>query len=153
MPGPVVIGFDGSAGAIRAVDRAAELFPGARTLVVTCWRSSAPAARAAGTVMPRAMIAEAVEKLDASAREHALATAKEGALRATAGGLAGEPLERCAPAAVWSAISSLAGEAGARVVVVGARGLSDVASAVLGSTSHGLVHHSAVPVLVVHSDR
>ena len=79
MAGPVVIGFDGSPGAVRAIDSAAQLFPGARALVVTCWRSSAPAARAAGTVMSRGMIAEGVEKLDATSRERALATATEGA--------------------------------------------------------------------------
>ena len=153
MPGPIVVGFDGSPGAVRAIDRAAQLFPGARALVVTCWRSSAEAARAAGTVMSRGMIAQGVEQLDAASRERALATATEGARRATEAGLDAEPVERCAPAAIWSAISSLAAEAGASVVVVGVRGRSDVASAVLGSTSHGLVHHCAVPVLVVHSDR
>jgi nucleotide-binding universal stress UspA family protein len=152
-PASIVIGFDGSPGALRAIDRAAELFPGGRALVVACWRSNGPAARAAGTVMPRAMIAEAVKTLDAAARERALATATEGAQRAMQGGLDAEPVERCARAAIWSAISSLAEEAGATVVVVGARGHSDIVSAVLGSTSHGLVHHCAVPVLVVHGDR
>ena len=78
-PTTVVIGFDGSSNSRLAIESAARLYPGARTLVVTCWRSSADAARAAGTVMSRGMIAEAVAKLDGAARDHALATASEGA--------------------------------------------------------------------------
>lgn len=39
------------------------------------------------------------------------------------------------------------------LVVVGSRGRGAIKAALLGSTSHYVLHHSTVPVLIVHADR
>ena len=49
----------------------------------------------------------------------------------------------------WRMLLSTAKKHGAGAVVVGARGRSAIATALLGSVSNGLIYHSPFPVLVV----
>ena len=51
------------------------------------------------------------------------------------------------------AILGIAAAIGAELIVVGSRGLGPLAGAALGSVSQGLMRHSDVPVVVVHSPR
>ncbi|HYT81152.1 MAG TPA: universal stress protein [Actinomycetota bacterium] len=47
------------------------------------------------------------------------------------------------------AISEAAREAGAELIVVGSRGLTDFGSMMLGSVTHRLLHIGTIPVLVI----
>ena len=145
----ILIAYDGSPDSVRGIEKAARLFGGARATVATCWRSVHDAARAAHTVMPAGMIAEAVRHMDDAAREAAAAMAAEGAQLAADAGLRADSCAPCAGGAIWAALVHVADEEGADVVVVGSRGHSELRSFVLGSTAHGVVHHARVPVLVV----
>ena len=49
----------------------------------------------------------------------------------------------------FRALLHLADELDARVIVIGSRGRSAIAAAVLGSVSTGVLHHAHRPVLIV----
>ena len=57
---------------------------------------------------------------------------------------------RIAGGKTWRAICELADEVDATVIVLGARGLSRVRSALLGSVSSAVLAHTHRPVLLVH---
>lgn len=50
---------------------------------------------------------------------------------------------------VWRTILDVAGEIDAELIVIGTRGATAVQTALLGSVSNAVVHHSERPVLVV----
>ena len=88
-------------------------------------------------------------ELDEIAAEQSQETAEAGVELATAAGLAAEPLtEKVFAGPVWKAVLDAADEHEAAAIVMGSRGLTGISKA-LGSVSHGVVHHSRLPVLVV----
>ena len=117
----IIVGYDGSTDAQRAISVAAELVEG-RTVLVHVW-DPPPAGAASAAATPGlagaglSMLAEAVVRGQ--------------------GGTA------------WRDLFDVAESRNARVVVVGRRGVSRLRSALLGSVSRGLVEHARVPVLVV----
>jgi nucleotide-binding universal stress UspA family protein len=86
-------------------------------------------------------------ELDDIAREMAARAAARGLELARAGGF--EADSRVVGGKSWEAICEVADELDAELIVMGARGLSPVRSALLGSVSAQVVAHTKRPVLVV----
>ena len=145
----IVVGFDGSEGAARAIAGAATLMPGAEALVVCVYRPVLPESGAALLGASEAEVRGGARALDARRRREAQRTAERGAGLAAEGGCASRALAIAATGAVWAAIHHLAERQRAAAIVVGARELSGLGRFVLGSVSSGLVHHATRPVLVV----
>ena len=57
------------------------------------------------------------------------------------------------PDPIRQALTKRVDEACHDLVVMGSRGRGALASTVLGSVSHHMLHHSPVPVLIVHAER
>ena len=162
--GHVLLCYDGSDAAKRAIESAGHQIGGGTAIVITVWESLGSAILrnmpSGQTEFGRELtgIAEdVVDELDASTAEAALATAAEGAALAAAAGFDARPLARRALAraaertavTVWRAVLDAADEQAAELIVLGSRGRSGVKSMVLGSVSYGVVHNSERPVLIV----
>jgi nucleotide-binding universal stress UspA family protein len=148
MAGLVVIGYDGSADARRAVDVAAGVLDADAALVINVWQGSLASPMA--TVPHGAPVAPTPEddqRVERAARE----IAEEGAQRARDAGLAAEADVRQGAAAgeIAAALLDVAEQRDADVVVVGRRGMSRIAAVVLGSVSDAAVRDGRRPVLVV----
>lgn len=149
MNGPAFLCFDGSEEASNAIARAGELLGGRRALVAHAWvglTELLPHSDLQGMTGP---MAEGAEDIDSADRERAERVAAEGAQLAIGAGFEAQPIVVRQEGSVWHTLRACALKHEASVVVVGARGRSRIASALLGSVSNGLVHHAPAPVLVV----
>lgn len=148
MSAPVVIAYDGSDGAARAIACAGSLLAPRPALVVHS-HAGLPQRVFGRSLSGDGPLAEAAAEFDAGGDEEAARLAEEGAELAAAAGF--EPGEALAvrDSRPWRAVIDAAHEHNAAAIVTGARGRSSFASVVLGSVSSGIVHHSPVPVLVV----
>jgi nucleotide-binding universal stress UspA family protein len=145
--GPLLLCYDGSEDAKRAVEAAGTLFAGQRALVLTAWRPAvalrnfswwAATARAAGLAEPDQASAEAGGRL-----------AEEGARLASEVGLRAEPVAVVATGPVSMTIGEVADRHDAEVIVMGSRGLTGLRSMVLGSVSSAVARHADRPTLII----
>jgi nucleotide-binding universal stress UspA family protein len=150
----ILMSYDGSVDAQAAIESAAKLMPGAEATVLTVWEPYLDTLARSGSVGLGFGAAGGygdVDAVDAATREAAMATATEGALRATAAGLVAQPRAVSHHGGVASAILIEAAAVGADAIVMGTRGLSRVKSFLLGSVSHGVLQHADRAVLVMPS--
>ncbi|MEU9203095.1 universal stress protein [Streptomyces sp. NPDC048332] len=135
----VVLGYDESPGAARALDIAIEVADAYGEPLVLVYGAAPP-----GPVGEeyRAHY-EAVRQAGRSGLERAVAAAGRAGVPTTV-----EVIDR-SPA---QALIEAAARHGARVIVVGSWGESPIRGALLGSTPHKLLHLSTVPVLCVPTD-
>jgi nucleotide-binding universal stress UspA family protein len=151
--GPLVMAYDGSEDAQRAIVAAGRLFPGRDAVVRTVWTSFAGVAAASQVAIPAGVGAVGRERIDDDLRGRAEDMAEEGADLAVEAGLHATGAAVCADANVCNTLLESARHNGVAAIVVGARGRSVIADILLGSVSSGLVRRSPVPVLVVPPPR
>jgi nucleotide-binding universal stress UspA family protein len=155
---PILIGYDGSDTALRAVHEAAELFGSRRALVVTVWEPGlAYQSSAMTTADPRGLGAESVDpaaaqEVDDASQARADRVAEDGAALAKSLGLQAEALAVADEGNVADAIVELARKRGVAAIVVGSRGLSGLRARLEGSTSNAVAKHASCPVVLVHDD-
>jgi nucleotide-binding universal stress UspA family protein len=144
---PILICYDGSDGAERAIDAAATLF-GARHAIVLDVGPPLTAAESLATLSP-VVPGAAFEELNTA---DALDRAKVGAERARGAGFVAEARAGVA-APTWEGIVDVADDIDAAVIVVGSRGLNGAQEVLQGSVSHDIAEHAGRPVLIVPPTR
>jgi nucleotide-binding universal stress UspA family protein len=149
-PRRVLLCFDGSDDAVGAIAAAAELLGPREATVMNAWEpvaSWAPYDPASALTAGVSRLAAKELGLDETARDVARSTMERGvALALQAGFDAGGEVKQGKP---WHAICDCAREMDAALIVLGARGLSRVQSALLGSVSAAVLVHAGRPVLVI----
>lgn len=142
--------FDGSEDAVAAIAAAGELLSCRTATVIVVWEPvSVWAPYDPGAVLSAGMSRLASEELglDDIAKGLARVTMQRGVGLAGEAGFTASGL--LADGKPWRAICEAAQELDAVAVVLGARGLSRVQSALLGSVSAAVATHAARPVLTV----
>jgi nucleotide-binding universal stress UspA family protein len=159
---PILIAYDGSDPARRAVREAGKLFGPRQALVVTVWEPAlvlptdplpVPGADplSVSGLVPPTVDPAAVQRLDhVEARAHRIA--ESGAELARSVGLQAEALATDDEGQVARAIVEVARTREAAAIVVGSRGLTGLRARLEGSTSDAVLKHSPCPVVVVHDD-
>ena len=149
MTEPVVIAYDGSEDAVNAIACAGRLLAPRPALVVHSFVGLSRMMLRSNVDMVSGPLAEAAKEHDSADVEEAERLTAEGAQLALAAGLEAQPVVVEQDGKPWQTLIAIAEKHKAAALVAGARGRSGLASAILGSVSSGLVHHSPVPVLVV----
>ncbi|MER5774379.1 universal stress protein [Streptomyces sp. NPDC002039] len=135
----VVLGYDESPGAERALRVALEVAAAFGEPLVLVYGANAPGATGEEYRAHR----EAVRQAGRSALAHAVEAADEAGVPSTVEVVDDKPAQ---------ALLDAAERHGARVVIVGTWGDSPIRGALLGSTPHKLLHLSPVPVLCVPTE-
>jgi nucleotide-binding universal stress UspA family protein len=149
---PILLAYDGSDRAKAAIAAAADLLPDAKVIVLHVFELSRPVLPPAvfPAAVPEAGEREVTELVEEESKR-ATAVAEAGVALASSAGLAAraEAIPASGASGTWSTILEFAEKHDVALIVVGARGHSAVAAALLGSVSDGVVHHADRPVMVV----
>ncbi|WP_328421399.1 universal stress protein [Streptomyces sp. NBC_00443] len=135
----IVLGYDESPGAVRALHVAIEVSAAFGEPLVLVYGAAAPGALGEEYTAHR----DAVQEVGRTALAHAVAVADEAGVPTTVEVIDQKPAEALIEAAARHA---------ARFIVVGSWGESPLRGALLGSTPHKLLHLSRTPVLCVPTE-
>jgi nucleotide-binding universal stress UspA family protein len=144
----ILIAYDGSDDAKAAIEQSSKLFPGEQATVLTVWqRFIDTMVRAGGGIT----LAVDYDQIDKETEAGALENAHEGEALAREAGLDAGARTAVVETTTADAILAEAATVDASAVVCGSRGYSGVKSLMLGSTSHHVLQHADLPVIVVPS--
>jgi nucleotide-binding universal stress UspA family protein len=143
-----LICYDGSPSAKRAIAVARATLGHDEMVVLHVW--SPPQAILADAFSdPGATHIPPVERMEELALKFANKVLSEGRQLAAGDGVHPDARLERNDSSIWAKILDVAEELDAAVIVLGTRGRTAVQSALLGSVSNAVVHHSERPVLIV----
>jgi nucleotide-binding universal stress UspA family protein len=145
--GPLLLCYDGSEDATRAIEHAGRLLGGRDALVVTVWQPT-PALGSLAFAGAIDSMFDFVE-VNRAAAELGGRVAGDGVRIAEQAGLHAESLAVEATGPVWKTIVEIADRHDAATIVMGSRGLSGRRPMLSGSVSSAIVHHADRPTLVI----
>jgi nucleotide-binding universal stress UspA family protein len=137
---PILLCYDGSDDAYRAIEFAGSLFPGHKAVVLSVWEHYSLFSGVGIHGAEDSLMQEASDLM-----------AADGAERAQLAGFEATPLAVKADHGVASTIIEAADEHDAVLIVMGTRGNTGIRSLLLGSVSHDVAHHAQRPLLLVPS--
>lgn len=153
--GSVVIAYDGSETAKRAIGVVGRTLGGRSVVIVHAYDHGFDRTllhRALGS-RPIEEIRLLIDELQGTMRAKAVEVTEEGVAAAREAGLEATGDTVPADGSAWRAVAWAARKHGASLVVVGSRGLGTARSVLLGSVSSGLVQNAELPTLVVPARR
>jgi nucleotide-binding universal stress UspA family protein len=140
---PILICYDGSAVAARAIEAAGALLGPRRAVVVDIlpWMTTAESVAATSSLVPG-------KDFEALNRAEARRIAAHGAEIACSAGFQAEPRGELA-SSTWRGIVDVADEVDAAVIVIGSKGRTGVKKVFEASVSEQVAEHASRPVLIV----
>lgn len=142
---PILVCYDGSPAAVRAVETAGTLFPGRAAIVLYIFEGVA--AERVRTTSVENVREELIEEVRVAARREAAAVADEGTSLARRAGLQAKPLTVETGDQTADAIVRVARTKSAAAVVVGRPSRTRRGPLLAGSVSRSVVDHSPIPVV------
>jgi nucleotide-binding universal stress UspA family protein len=146
----ILICYDGSPGAVRAIEAAATLLGPRRAVVIDVAPPITPAESFAtlSPLVPGAAFEELNTADAGQVAARGAELARTSGFDAEARGALGAP--------TWEGVVDVADELDAAVIVIGSRGLNGMREILDGSLSHEVAEHAGRPVLIVpppHDER
>jgi nucleotide-binding universal stress UspA family protein len=156
--GPVIIGFDGSPTAQRALREAAALLAPRPVLVVVVWEAGRAFELMELPIRtlespPTSLDIRTAFELDRQMYEQAERLAEQGASLARDLGLDAEGLAVADDLTVGDTLVRLAKELDGQAIVLGAHGHSGLREVLMGSTERDVMQKAPCPVVVVPDER
>ncbi|AMY17471.1 universal stress protein [Rhodococcus kroppenstedtii] len=150
----MLIAYDGSDNARRAVQYAGRFLQSERAIVVTAWepmvRQAARMSGLSGVMAPEWLPDETTEDI---ALSDARATNSEGLELAARAGINADGRCEESHSAIWTTIVEVADEVNADIIVTGTRGRTGLRSLLQSSVADLVLKHSHRPVLIVPPGR